>query len=465
MLHFITLGDGLMNKFFALLVASMLIIASLNAQDQTSQPVTITLDQALSVAFENNVNVAQAANGVDEAQAGVVAAYGLYAPKIIPYAYFKRNGSITPATVQTFGNQFLPIPAQSQYLNQYSYGVSATYTLFDGFNRESVFGSARAGAAQAEQGFERTRQSIANSVISAYLAVIQNEQQVKVLQDNLTNEKNLLIRITEQNRLGAVAIGDVYRQQSVEAQAEYNLISGQNTYDKSKADLLNLLALNVNQEYVIADPTIVTQIKQVETDPGVQSMGSFDSLFKRALAARPDYMSAEEGVTLADFSVREAWSTYYPSLNLAGSLTSTSPEWATASQWGSNHATSVGLTLSWQMPEIFSAVQRIEVADIAQKNAVLQLQQKGRDISVELKKALLDLEAARKQYVASQKSQVAAEQDRKTAEAKYNLGSGTLLDLQVADAAYLTAQLTTLANAYNYSLKSNLDLVIGEKKY
>lgn len=454
-----------MKKFFAI-VLTLLFAVSLNAQTQTTQPKTITLNDALSIAFERNVNIALAANSLDEARAGVTAAYGLYAPKVIPYAYFKRNGSNTPATIQTFGNQFLPIPAQSQYLNQYSYGVSASYTLFDGFNRESVFGSARAGAAQAEQGFERTRQSIANSVISAYLAVIQNEQQVKVLQDNYTNEKNRLDRITEQNKLGAVAIGDVYRQQSVLAQAEYNLISGQNQYDKSKADLVNLLALNVDQDYVIADPSIATQIKQVETDPAVGTLGSFDALFKRALAARPDFMSAKESVTLADLSVTEAWSGYYPSLNLVGTLTSTSPEWATASQWGSNHASSVGLTLSWQMPEIFSAVQRIETADIAKKNAVLQMQQKGRDISVELKKALLDLEAARKQYVASQKSQVAAEQDRKTAEAKYNLGSGTLLDLQVADATYLTAQLTTLANAYSYmALKSNLDLVLGEKKY
>jgi outer membrane protein len=458
-------GDRLMKKFFALMSATILFLTSVSAQTQTIQSKTITLDQALAIAFERNVTVAEAANGIDNAKAGVMAAYGSYAPRVIPYGYFNRKGNNTPATVQTFGNQFLTIPAQSQYLNQYSLGVSASYTLFDGFNRESNFSSARAGQTQAEQGYDRTRQSIANAVMSAYLAVILNEQQVKVLQENLTNEKNRLDRITEQNRLGAVAIGDVYRQQSVEAQSEYNLINGQNFYDKSKADLLNLLALDVNQEYVIADATIVTQIKQVETDPGVQTLGAFEDLLKRALVSRPDYASVEEGVNLADLGITAAWSGYYPNLSVNGSLSSTNEEWPIASQW-SNRATSVGLTLSWQMPEFFGAVQRIQVANIAKRNAVLQLQQKERDISVELKKALLDLDAARKQYVASQKSQIAAEQDRKTAEAKYNLGSGTLLDLQVADATYLTAQLTTLSNAYSYfTFKKNFDLVIGEKKY
>lgn len=455
-----------MKKFSAIILAAFFSLARVYAQPTTTQPSIITLDQALTIAFERNVTVAQAANTVDEAKAGMVAAYGYYAPKVIPYAYFNRKGTNSPATVQTIGNQFFTTPAQSQFLNQYSYGVSATYTLFDGFNRESNFGTAQGSATQAEQGYERTRQTIANSVIATYLGVIQNEQQVKVLQQNLANEKKQLDRITEQNRLGAVAIGDVYRQQSLVATAEYNLISGQNLFDKSKADLLNLLALDVNQDYTIADPSIESQIKQVETDPGTEALGTFNDLLKRALDSRPDYMSAQESVTLADLGVTQAWSGYYPSLNISGSLSSTNAAWDIASNWKDNHASSVGLILSWQMPEIFSSVQRIETADITKKNAVLQLQQKVRDIGVELKKALLDLDAARKQYVASQKSQIAAEQDRKTAEAKYNLGSGTLLDLQVANATYLSAQLTTLSNAYNYmTLKKNLELVLGEKKY
>ncbi len=451
-----------MKQLFVFLSITALFLTTAGAQ---TQPNTITLDQALAIAFQRNVTVAQAANSIDNAKSGVVTAYGSYLPRVIPYASFTRNGTNSPATTQTLGNQFITVPGQSQYLNQYNLGVTATYTIFDGFNRESNFNSAQSNELSAEHNYSRTRQSIAYAVIGAYLTVLRNEQQDTVFQQTLNNEKNRLDRIMEQNRLGAVAIGDVYRQQSTVAQAEYNLISGQNTYDKSKADLISLLALDVSQEYTIADPSIAGQIKQVETDPSVQALGSFDELLKRALAARPDYAVAMEGVTIADIGVTQAWSGYYPSLSVNGSLTSRDKLWSTASQW-SNHATSVGLTLSWQMPEIFGAMQRIQTANVSKKNAQLQLQQMERDVSVQLKKALLDLEAARKLYVASQKGEVAAGQDRKTAEAKYNLGSGTLLDLQVANTTYLNAQLTTLFNAYNYyTLKKNFDLVLGEKQY
>ncbi|HEY6951406.1 MAG TPA: TolC family protein [Bacteroidota bacterium] len=455
-----------MKKFCTYALTALIASIPVIAQTQTDQPKTITLDQALAIAFERNVTVAQAANGIDNARAGVISAYGAYVPRLGINAGFNRLGYSSPPTVRIgFGGIPTPYPRTDEWNNTYSGSIGLSYTLFDGFNREANFGSAQAGEAQAEQTYDRTRQSIADAVSSQYLFVLQNEQQVKVYQENLNNEKNRLDRITEQNRLGAVAIGDVYRQQSVVAQAEYNFISGQNQYDKSKADLLNLLALNVNQEYVIADPAIAAQIKQVETDPGVQALGSFDELLKRALVARPDYKNSEENVNLADFGITQAWSSYYPNLNVNAGYATNAQTWDVASKW-SNHSTSIGLNLSWQLPEIFGAIQRIQTANISKKNAVLQLQQKERDISVELKKALLDLEAARKQYVASQKSQIAAEQDRKTAEAKYNLGSGTLLDLQVANTTFLNAQLTTLFNAYNFiSLKKNLDLVLGEKKY
>ncbi len=454
-----------MKKFTAILLISVMSIGICFAQNVSSQPTTITFDQALSIAFERNTSVAQAANGVDNAKAALVTAYGQYVPKLVAGASYNRTGLSSPPTLRTIGGYPFLFPRNDSWYNTYQGSVGLNYTLFDGFNREATLGSAKSTEMQAADQYERTRQSIAYSVMSAYLTVVMNDRQVKVLQENVANERKQLDRITEQNRLGAVAIGDVYRQQSVVATAEYNLISGQNTYDKSKADLLNLLALDVSKEYVVADPSIDDQIKQVETDSSTESLGSFGSLLQRALSARPDYESAQEQVQIADQGITQAWSAYYPELSVNGSVSTSAQDWTTASSWD-NRSTQVGLTASWQLPDIFNSIQRVQTANIAKKNAELQLHQSELDISVALKKSLLDLDAARKQYIASQKSQIAAEQDRKTAEAKYNLGSGTLLDLQVADAAYLSAQLTTLANAYNYIvLKKNLELVLGEKKY
>lgn len=446
------------------LLLPLFLAANLFSQT-TPETKTMTLEQSLSIALERNVDVARAYHNIDNARAGVVSAYGSYVPKLSAGVSYARTGYSTPPSIRTIGGIPFNVPKTETYYDTYNGAVGLSYTVFDGFSRESNFSSAQSIEIQAEQSYDRTRQSIANSVINSYLSVLRNGQQVKVFQENLNDERNRLQRIMEQKRVGAVAVGDVYRQQSTFALSEYNLISAQNSYDKSKADLLNLLALDVSADYAIVDPTIDSKIKQVESDSIDQPMGSFADLRRRALESRLDYASVRENVTLADIGITQAWSNYYPSLNLNGGYSTNAQSWGTATS-SDNKSFNVGLSLSWQLPEIFGALQRVQTAKISRKIAVLQSEQKARDITVELKKALLDLDAARKQYQASQRSRVAAEEDKKVAEEKYNLGSGTLLDVQVATTAYLNAQVTTLYNAYNYfSLKKNVELVVGERKY
>lgn len=444
-----------------ILVLSFFIISTSTLVAQQAK--TLTLDQAMSIAFQKNVSVAQAQNGVESSKLSVLTSYGAYIPVIGASASWQRSGVNTPATTQFINGIPFPIPERDQWLGQYNASIGLSYTLFDGFRRELSLENAQMNQLQSEQSFERTKQQIGYSVQSLYLNVLRNEQLMKVSEENLTNEKKRLERIMEQNRVGAIAIGDVYRQQSSVASAEYNLINAQSSFKKSKADLLNILALDVNEEYTIADESLVAQIQTVETDPAIETLGTFQSLMGRALVSRFDYLNTKEALNIADNNISSTWSDYYPTLSTYATIRSSTPDFKDVID---KRSYNYGLSLSWRLPELFSSYSRIEGAKISKSNAELQLEQKARDISVEMKKALLDLDAARKQYEVSQKNVLAASQDRRVAEEKYNLGSGTLLDYQVANTAYLNAQVTKVNNAYSYlMLKRSLELVIGEKKF
>jgi outer membrane protein len=300
-------------------------------------------------------------------------------------------------------------------------------------------------------------------VESAYLNVLRNEQLVKVDEENLKRDRRQLERITESNRVGALSLADVYRQQSQVAADELTLITDQNNFDKAKADLLALIGLDVSQEYTFIDPTISPELSSAELDSTLNKYRNFKEISERAMGARPDYLSAQEAVHSAESGVSVARSRYFPWVGASVNYGLSNTELATISE---NKSLSWGLNFRWTLFDGFSTNQSLQTAAMTKRNAELSLVQAERDINVQLKKALLDLEAVKKQYEVSQKGLTSATEDRKIAEERYNLGAGTLLDLLTANAGLVQAEANKVNAVYNYIIaKRNIEYAIGERVY
>ncbi|MGE5839687.1 MAG: TolC family protein, partial [Deltaproteobacteria bacterium] len=225
------------------------------------QPKTLTLDQARQIALERNLNVVQAQNNVESAQAGVLAAQGNYLPTLTASGGWSRQQQEGPLFINGVK---IPGPTVSETYGSISTGVDLGYTIFDGFRREANLSSATSSAVAEEQQSSRTRQSIAFQTEQAYINVLRNEQLVRVGEENLKRDRRQLERITEANRVGSLSLADVYRQQSVVAQDELSLITAQNNYDKSKADLVALIGLDVAEDYNFVDSSLGTEIDPAE---------------------------------------------------------------------------------------------------------------------------------------------------------------------------------------------------------
>ncbi len=413
-----------------------------------TQPVKIiTLDDAITIALQNNTTVLQSKHSLDAASSSVLSAYGQYLPTVGASAGYSKSEVIKPMTSTTSG---------------YDANIQARLKVFDGLGRESDLWKSLSEKEKVQQQYERTKQSIVYQVQAAYLTVLRNEELVKVNEENLKRDQRQLERIVESNRVGSLAIGDVYRQQSQVALDEYNLINAKNAYDKSVADLIALIGLDVMENYVIADPSLKPEINPAEFEK-VPSMNNFEELRERALLYRPDYVVAQKSVESAGHSVRSALSKYSPSISASAGYSMAGP---TIENIGNRRTWNIGINVSWSIFDGFLTNLSYQNAKVQERNAEVSLAQTERTVSVEVKKALLDIEAARKQYEASVKSVTSAEQDRKVAEEKYNLGSGTLIDLQVANANYVNALANRVNAVYNYIIaKRNLEYVLGSRTY
>jgi outer membrane protein len=429
-----------------------------------SQTRTLTLEQAKRVALENNLNVIQAQNNIEGAQSDVLAAYGNFLPTLGASGGWNRTQSdVAGSTTEVIGGQAFTIPSSFTVADRFSTRLDLNYTVFDGFAREANFSSAKSDAIATEHQSARTRQTIVFEVARGYLNVLRNEQLVKVSGENLKRDHRQLERITESNRVGALSLADVYRQQSQVAADELNLINAQNDYEKAKADLVALIGLDVSAEYDFADPTISTIISQTELDTTLEQYKDFSALSGRALASRPDYLSAQENFGASESGVTAARSGYFPSVFASAGYGLSNEEF---SKLSNNKNITWGIKLRWDLFDGFRTNQALQSANVIKRNAEISLIQAQRDINVELKKALLDLDAARKQYEVSQKGLISATEDRKIAEERYNLGAGTLLDLLIANAGLVNAQASQVNATYSYIVaKHNVEYVLGENTY
>jgi outer membrane protein len=110
----------------------------------------------------------------------------------------------------------------------------------------------------------------------------------------------------------------------------------------------------------------------------------------------------------------------------------------------------------------FSTQNQVEQAQVSRRNADENLRQAKRQLAVDIRKALLDLESSEKQVMVTQTSVQSAEMDRKIAEEKYNLGAGTLLDLLIANANYTNALSNKVNAVIGYLLsKKQVEFSLG----
>jgi outer membrane protein len=452
-----------MKKLALILMIGIVMTSALLVQGLSAQSKVLTLDNAIAAALEQNLSIRQAYNNSDAAQSGVLAAYGSYLPSLSASGGWTRQQTDRPASTQLIGGQPIAVPATASTTGNFNTGVSLGYTIFNGFSREANFSAAVSNANASESNAVRTTQQVVFLVQSAYLAVLRNEQLVKVSEENLKRDQRQLERISESNRVGSLSIGDVYKQQSQVAQDELSLITAQNTYDKSIADLLALIGLDVSVDYRIADATIPVELAPQDIDAVSVRVKGFEEMRQRALTARPDFQSAKESYNAAESGVTSASSPYFPSVSASAGYNLSSTEFSKLSD---SRGLNWGLNIRWTLFDGFQTNRSIQLAAAQRRNAELSVLQAERNIGVDVKKALLDIEAARKQYDASMKSVQSATQDRRVAEERYNLGAGTLVDLLTANAGLVNAQASKVNATYNFITASrNLDYALGEKSY
>ncbi len=430
-----------MKKILTVALISLFFTAATSAQEK------LTLQKVIQIALEKNIDVIRAKNTSQIQSANVTNAVGNFIPSVSASANLSRSGSTVTNSARGSAGA----------------GIDANVTLFDGFRNISTLSRANASSDASEFDYQKRKQDIVLAVEQAYLTVLRNEQLLKVSQDNLKRSMQQLSRIEESNKVGAVAKADVYRQQVQTANDELSLISAQSNYDNSKFDLLYLISVDSDKEYDFSDETVIEQINRLNLDSLQQEYSDYNKLVQEALAARPDYQSSLLNKQIAESNLTIAQGGHYPRLSAGAgySLGGTG-----LGSIGRSKTWDVGLTLSVPLFSGFQTSTAVQTSQLDLQLAESSVEQAKRKVGKDVKSSLLNLETARKRYEVSLKSVKSAEEDRRIAEERYNLGANTLLDLLIASANYTQAKSNQVSSTYDFVYaKLQFRITVGREKF
>lgn len=429
---------------------------------------TLTLDQSVKIALQRNSTLQKSLNNLKSSESNYKAAIGNLLPGVSAQGSYGWNRSIQPGNsgrtynLQGFTFNLPATPSSTTDTYNYSAGIDASWTLFNGLSNFAQLSESKKQLESSRLQLENLKQNTVFQTVSLYYAVVNNQQLLKVKEDNVKWNKENLETIVEKNKIGAATLADVYAQQVQEGNAELDLIQTRNNYETSKSNLLYFLGLDVLENYTFADSLTPTEENVLNSDLSAE-FNNLNDLVSKALLNRADYKSAILDYEGAENGVSFAEGSYYPRLTNTYGYNMYANQLDNLSK---SRTYSIGLTLSIPIFSGFSIDNQVQAAEVNAMNKKVDLDDLKRTIKQNLQQTYLNIQAVEKSLEVSKRNVVSAKENQKITEEKYTLGSGTLLDVLVANSNYTNAQ-TSLINAeFQYIvLNQQLKYYLGALNY
>lgn len=429
----------------------LILSLSLFAQNQ------LTLNEAVSIALQKNSTLIKQKNNLSSRKADVKSAYGNLIPSLGLSGNWNWQRIDDDGGSQTdfFGNE-VNLPPSTAFSRSYSAGLGGSITLFDGLSNYANISRSENNLEAAEYDVQRIKQDIVYSTSDLYYTALNASELLKVREDNVKYNEKLFETIREKNKLGSVAIADVYSQEVQLGNAQLALIEAKNNYEKSIDNLLDYLSLDILEDYELVNPYAGSN----EVEDFTAEFEDLETLVDVALNNRFDYKSQKLVVESAYDGITSAQGGLFPRLtgnySYGGSSTNIPDIF-------NRRVFSASLSLSIPIFSNFNTEANIQSAQVSAKNAEEDLTVLERKIKMEISSAYLNLQALKQALDVSSKNVVAAGERRKINTERYNLGSGTILDVLQADKDYTDAVRNNIDVKFQYySAKDALVNALGK---
>ncbi|AFH49408.1 Outer membrane protein TolC [Ignavibacterium album JCM 16511] len=411
----------------------------------------ITLKDAIQLALQKNTILNQAENNILSQESGVTAAYGNFMPSLSGFASWGWDRNEQAGSIRYINGIPFNIPKITSETRSYIASVNSDITLFDGLSNIANLSAANNNLNSTRLYVEFLKQQTVINTITRYYNLMTQIALLKVREENVKKQEINFKTIEEKNRLGAATLADLYQQQVELGNAELQVINQNLEVQKAKNNLLIFLGLDVTGNYTFETDFTLREESILTTDLE-SDYKNIQERISDAYNNRLDYKSKLYELEGSIDQITMARSGHFPRLTGSLGFSSYSNKF---DELFKSKTYSVGLNLNIPIFSGFSVSNRVQIAEVQSMNKELEVRELERKIKQEINESYLSLIAAKKSLSVSEKNVKAAEERLKIEQERYNLGSGKLLDLLIANSSYITAQTDYVNAQYSYIIISD----------
>lgn len=445
-----------MTMFLALALAAA---AALGADE-------LSLRQAIDLALRQNPGLRSAELAVKAAEGQSQAIRGALAPQVTASGTAMRlNSMMSMGAGETY---YLPVLSGATYSptgdvvpmagldiatdsvgNTYAGKLSAKWPVYTGGQVWQGYQISRLSVRSAKCEMDTTRAGIVLSVKRAYYGLLLARRALEVVLESDSTIQRHVERVQAMYRKGLVSKLDLLRAEVQQSNLQPQIIRMQNAVELARYRLNLVLDRGLDEP---VDPTDSLAYRAVELDSA--------ALLRQALGGRPELAQVEIAKKIADRAALVSYSGLQPSVVLMADYTYSKGQGFDASEWQKNW--DVGVAASWNLFDGGATLGRIKEARSNARRLLLARDQVKDYVRLEVTAGILAVRANRRAIASQEKTVEQAAEALKMAQARYESGQATNLDVLDAELALTQAQTNRFQAVHDYLVSlAELERAVG----
>jgi outer membrane protein TolC len=432
--------------FFCLLgFAGAATAAETNAPAWLARP--LSLADCENIALAQNAVILKAKDDLEASQGVVIQTRAVALPHLKAAGQYQDEEK---SLVQTF-------PGISDQPHQsWNAGIQLVQDIYTGGKMVAALHAASATKKQALAQYQTTLSDTLLLVRVAYYDVLLASQQIVV---NEASVKLLQKELDDQQRrfdAGTVPHFNVLRAEVAVANAQPALIHARSQYRIAKNVLVNLLGYNLPREVLEDIPMTLTD----NFDTAPWNLALPDAI-QQALERRTELQDLRQQIKLQNLNVINAKSGYKPTVAAFAGYNWVNNAFSTdlsdeLDGWN------VGGQVSWDIFDGALTAGKVKQANALYHKSETELTDRSRQIELDVRTAYSDFIEAQEVLDSQSKVQEQAEESLREANARFNAGTGTQLDVLDAETSLTQARTTLVQAQHDYATaRARLERAIG----